>query len=356
MKTKPKILLVDDKLENIIAIETVLQDLNVEFVRALSGNEALEKTLDNDFALALIDVQMPEMDGYETVKLLRQSQKTKVLPIIYVSAVYSEHYYADDGSDTDAIDFISKPIIPILLINKVKAFLEIYNYRKDLEIEIEKRKIAEERISSQKEQLELMNKILRHDLINYFTITKSALDLYNYEDDKSMMKEAYNSIDKGCDLIYKMGDLNILLERNPEMRTFNLNDVIESVKPEYPSLKFTISGKGNVICNEIIHSVFNNIFSNAERHGNAKNISINISAKDNFYEIRIANDGTNIPDDIKEKVFDESFSYGESGQSGIGLYIVKKAIENFGGSIYVEDNKPQGVVFVIKLLKADGDE
>ena len=140
------------------------------------------------------------------------------------------------------------------------------------------------------------------------------------------------------------------------MRTFNLNDVIESVKAEYPLLKFTISGKGSVMCNEIIHSVFNNIFSNAVKHGNAKNISIKISEKDNFYEIRIANDGTNIPDDIKEKVFDESFSYGESGQSGIGLYIVKKAIENFGGSIYVEDNKPQGVIFVIELLKADGDE
>lgn len=87
MDTKPKILIVDDKVENLVALEKTLKELDVEFVRALSGNEALAHTLEHDFAIALCDVQMPEMDGFETVEFMRQDKKTKHLPVIFVSAI-----------------------------------------------------------------------------------------------------------------------------------------------------------------------------------------------------------------------------------------------------------------------------
>ncbi|OQX73099.1 MAG: hypothetical protein B6D64_14330 [Bacteroidetes bacterium 4484_276] len=85
MREIPKILIVDDRLENLIALEKVLDVFDVEFVRAISGNEALVNTLVHDFALAIIDIQMPEMDGYETVELMREEEKTKLLPVIRFS-------------------------------------------------------------------------------------------------------------------------------------------------------------------------------------------------------------------------------------------------------------------------------
>ena len=94
---RPKILIVDDRLENLVALEKLLGGFNVEFIRALSGNEAITLTFTHTFALAIVDIQMPEMDGYETVELLRQEEQTKLLPVIFVSAIYKDDYYIVKG-------------------------------------------------------------------------------------------------------------------------------------------------------------------------------------------------------------------------------------------------------------------
>ena len=135
---KPKILIVDDKLSNLIALETLLQDIDVNCIRALSGNEALQQTLEHNFALILIDVQMPEMDGFETVQLLRNVEKTKYVPVIFVSAIYSDDFYKIKGVESGAVDFITKPITPELLIGKVNIFLELYDQKLKLESTITK--------------------------------------------------------------------------------------------------------------------------------------------------------------------------------------------------------------------------
>ena len=102
---KSKILLVDDKIENLISLETILEDFDLEFIRALSGNEALTLTLRHEFALALIDVRMPVMNGFETVQLLRQSKHTLYLPVIFVSAEYTDEYHKIKGVESGAVDF-----------------------------------------------------------------------------------------------------------------------------------------------------------------------------------------------------------------------------------------------------------
>ncbi len=129
MITKPKILLVDDKIENLVALEALLADLDVEFVRATSGNEALKKTLKNELAIALVDVQMPGMDGFEMVEFMRQQKKTKLLPVIFLSATYKEDYHQIKGIQTGAVDFITKPVSSEILIGKVRVFLDLYNHR-----------------------------------------------------------------------------------------------------------------------------------------------------------------------------------------------------------------------------------
>ncbi len=138
-----KILIVDDRPENLLALERVLAETGVEFVRAGSGNEALALTLDNDFALALVDVQMPDMDGYETVELMRLQGKTRYLPVIFISAICNTEDHFIRGLETGAVDFIAKPIVPLLLLGKVKNFLDLHEQKRSLELMVKEREKRE---------------------------------------------------------------------------------------------------------------------------------------------------------------------------------------------------------------------
>jgi PAS domain S-box-containing protein len=169
-----KILIVDDRIENLVAMRRVLSDLKleIELVEASSGNEALLATLDHNFALAVLDVQMPEMDGYELATILRNEAKTKDVPIIFVSAVHTDEFNVFWGYDVGAVDFISKPLDPLIFLSKVKVFLklnlqmrEIANHRDELEKLVEQRtETLRDEITKRKqteEAIARLNSILR---------------------------------------------------------------------------------------------------------------------------------------------------------------------------------------------------
>ena len=130
---KPKILIVDDKPENLYALERLLEKLHMEVVEAQSGAEALSLVLEHDFCVAIVDIQMPEMDGYELVELLRSNKGTANLPVIFVSAIYSDEYHHRKGYEAGAVDFMSKPFVPEILLSKVKVFMDLYQQRKALQ-------------------------------------------------------------------------------------------------------------------------------------------------------------------------------------------------------------------------------
>ncbi|HAQ64965.1 MAG TPA: hybrid sensor histidine kinase/response regulator [Bacteroidales bacterium] len=154
MIQKPQILIVDDKLENLVSLETVLDGFDVTFVRGLSGNEALVKVLNHDFALAIIDIQMPGMDGFETVQLMRQTRQAQFLPVIFVSAIYKEDFHVVKGIESGAVDFISKPIDPRILRGKVKVFLELYNQKLELSKLLREKESMNEELMQAKEHAE----------------------------------------------------------------------------------------------------------------------------------------------------------------------------------------------------------
>lgn len=130
---RPKILIVDDRPQNLFALEKLLTTLDADIIQAASGVEALGLTLEHDFCLAIVDIQMPEMDGYELVELLRGNLSTSTLPVIFVSAIYSDEYHHRKGYDAGAVDFLSKPFVPQILLSKVKVFLDLYRQRVTLE-------------------------------------------------------------------------------------------------------------------------------------------------------------------------------------------------------------------------------
>lgn len=127
------ILIVDDRLENLFVLESLLENLSCNIIRATSGNEALSLMLDYEFALVLLDVQMPGMDGFETAELMRSNNKTKYIPIIFVTAISKEQKCIFKGYEVGAVDYLFKPIETVILQSKVKVFIELYNQKKLLE-------------------------------------------------------------------------------------------------------------------------------------------------------------------------------------------------------------------------------
>jgi len=149
----PHILLVDDDEKNLLALETLLQDLNVELTKCTSGKKALELFMQNEYALVLLDVQMPEMDGFETARLIRSNHHFSRIPIIFVTAINKEDRHIHKGLEAGAIDYLFKPIDPVVLLSKVNILLDYY-------IQNKKMKFLVERLNeSQKLLIESNNKL-----------------------------------------------------------------------------------------------------------------------------------------------------------------------------------------------------
>ena len=128
----PSILLVDDRPANLLALESILDDFKINIVMATSGNETLKICDKQEFALILLDVQMPEMDGFETAEMLRSVEKTRHFPIIFVTAINKDQEHVFKGYELGAVDYILKPINTYVLKSKVKVFVELYQQKQQL--------------------------------------------------------------------------------------------------------------------------------------------------------------------------------------------------------------------------------
>ncbi|NBE96789.1 response regulator [Nonomuraea sp. KC401] len=146
MTDRAKILLVDDREENLIALEAILSSLDLVPVRARSGEEALKALLNTDFALILLDVRMPGMDGFETAAHIKRRERTRNIPIIFLTVVDSAPDYAFRGYAAGAVDYLTKPFDPWVLRAKVSVFTELYNMNKRL---AEQASLLRERLSGE---------------------------------------------------------------------------------------------------------------------------------------------------------------------------------------------------------------
>ena len=158
---KAKILIVDDRPENIITLERLLDSPDLEVIKATSGEEALAQMLDHEFALVLLDVQMPGMDGYEVAELMRGNSKTSHIPIIFVTAELKNMTQVFRGYDSGAVDYLFKPLDKRIFTSKVNVFLELYRHRVEL---FEKTVLLDDKIEELEElksQLEVANERLK---------------------------------------------------------------------------------------------------------------------------------------------------------------------------------------------------
>jgi len=229
--------------------------------------------------------------------------------------------------------------------------VELAKANKQLKKEITKRKKAEEEIKISKERLQIINKILRHDLTNNFVVIISAINLYKINSETKMLSEIEKRAAKSLNTIRRLREQESFIDSHSELNEYNITEVLNNIIVDFPDVDIHIEGSCTAFADEALYSVFENLINNAVKHGNSKKIEVSITSDKQFCEIKFKDFGTGIPDEIKDKIFDEGFYHGKTGHTGIGLHIVKRTIESYGGSVSVEDNEPNGAVFVMKLRK-----
>ena len=172
---------------------------------------------------------------------------------------------------------------------------------------------------------------------------------YGKESVEEVFKDIASASIRSKDLVNQMKDLESAISSGSELTKLDVETEIKKSAKTFSDLNISIEGGGSVMADSAFPAIFSNFFRNSIMHGGAKNIHIKIKENKNNIEITTADDGKGIPDEVKPKLFNEGAKFGETGNTGLGLYIIRKTIERYGGTIRVENNKPKGARFIVSL-------
>ena len=342
-----KCLLVDDLRENLLALAALLQGDGVEILTAQSGAEALELLLVHEFALAFLDVQMPDMDGFELAELMRGSDRTRHVPIIFVTAGARELQRVFKGYESGAVDFIYKPIEPHILKNKADVFFQLFRQRLRLAQELRDR-------TETLRLNEMFSALLAHDLRNPLSAILASAQLLERRSSEPHVQEASARILASGRhmgrLIEDMLDLararlagGIVVKREPGDIKPLVERVVRECQAAWPGRPIETVYDGDFAGSwdsERIAQVVSNLAGNALKHGDPiapVRVQLDGTRQDEVI-MSVANRGT-IPAELVAHLFDP-FRGGQrpAGRSeglGLGLYIVYQVVKAHGGGVDV---------------------
>lgn len=214
--------------------------------------------------------------------------------------------------------------------------------------DITKRIRYEKTIEQLNDNLRLLNKILRHDITNALTVLSISLEMIETKNE-DMKYLAFSSIDKCVNLIKRLRSLESEMLTYYELKPFSIKEIIEYAKKNYSNVTIHMKEDCIVLADESLVSVISNVIDNSIIHSKTDKIDIMIDSDEDICELLIIDYGKGIPKDVKNRIFEEGASFGETAGTGLGLYIVKKNIERYGGTIEVKDTIPKGSTFILKL-------
>lgn len=399
------ILLVDDRPENLLALEAILEPLGQELIRANSGPEALKKVLEVDLAVILLDVQMPGMNGFEVAEIIKSRERSRTIPIIFLSAISKEDAYVFKGYSMGAVDYVFKPFNPDVLRSKVAVFVDLFLKQREIqrqgellresqkrELELEHRTSLLETEARSAAKLSQMNDELHRRQIaleqamgarNRFyasmshelrtpinaVIGYSTLMLDNiYGPLNAKQKEGLQRTLKAArhllELVNDVLDLSkieagkIELSLQPVMFPSLIEDLFVTVRPladEYgSSLSLEMEGEPfNIVSDpRRVRQILLNLLSNAIKFGEGK--PIRVLCKQNEakgVEIDVVDLGVGIAKEDISRIFEEFVQVSESKQpgTGLGLPISRRLAQLLDGSLTVHSTPGEGSAFRLTL-------
>jgi hypothetical protein len=394
-ESRMKILLVDDTPENLVSLEAALAGLQEDLVLAQSGKEALRHLLHDDFAAILLDVRMPEMDGFETAELIRSRPRSRQIPILFLTGYRNEEHLFR-GYDLGAVDFLFKPIVPEVLRSKVAVFVELSRSNAKLRLQADAlRKQAEElqrveqevrrlnagleaRVLERTEELMRSNEELQqfayiasHDLrepLRTVSIYAQLLAKRYHgrldEDADQFIKFITQNAARMETLVHDLLDFSRIDVRRMDFfaRTScdsALDDAIGNIGPliEESHAEITREGLPFVMGDAVqITRLFQNLLVNSIKYRSVETPRIHVSAKENGEEwlFSVKDNGIGIEPQYAEKVFGIFRILQPRDRStgaGMGLAICRKIVSRHEGRIWVESSLGQGATFFWTLPK-----
>jgi two-component system sensor histidine kinase/response regulator len=361
MEKSVKCLLVDDLEENLLALSALLRRQDVEILTARSGSEALELLLVNDVALALLDVQMPEMDGFELAELMRGSERTRQVPIIFITAGARDQHRVFKGYESGAVDFLFKPIEPHILQNKADVFFQLHRHKQQLAQEL-REKTETLRLN------EMLTAVLSHDLRSPLNaVLTSALLIQRRSTEEPVKETAGRILSSGKRMSRMIEDMldmararlagGIPLRREPADLGALVDRVVSEVQAAYPQRKIEVEQTGTLGGNwdgERLAQVASNLLGNALQHGDPGGIvRVTVDGtRPDAVVLNVVNSGT-IPPDLLPQLFDPfRGSRRQTGRAeglGLGLYIVQQIVLAHGGRVDVQSGNDNRTAFVVRI-------
>jgi len=406
------ILLVDDRRENLLALEAILEPLGQTLIRAGSGPEALKQVLVLDPAVILLDVQMPGMNGFEVAEIIKSRERSRTIPIIFLSAISKEDAYVFKGYSMGAVDYVFKPFNPDVLRSKVAVFVDLYVKQRELgrqgellresqkrELELEHRTSLLEAEARSAAKLSQMNDELHrrqvaleqamgarnrfyasmsHELrtpinavIGYSTIMLDniygPLNVKQKEGLQRSLKAARHLLELVNDVLdlskIEAGKIELTLQ--PVMFPSLIEDLFVTVRPladEYGStLSLDTEGaRFNIVSDpRRVRQILLNLLSNAIKFGEGKPIRVLCKQSENkSAEIEVIDQGVGIAQDDIARIFEEFVQVSESKQpgTGLGLPISRRLAQLLDGTLTVCSKPGEGSAFRLTLPASIEDE
>jgi signal transduction histidine kinase len=363
MEQLVKILLVDDREENLVALSALLRTDDVQILTARSGIEALELLLAHDVALALIDVQMPDMNGLELAELMRGSERTRQVPIILLTAGAHDQQHVFKGYESGAVDYIYKPVDSRILKNKVDVFLQLYRQKQQLERELRER-------TETLRLNEMFAAVLGHDLRSPLSaILSSAAAIQVRSNDALVQEAAARALASGRRMRRMIDDMLDLsrarlgggLPVQPEALDLGAlaRRVVREHQIAHPGRIIQLEHTGNLSGHwdaVRLAQLASNLIGNAVQHGD-KREAIEVWLDGSSAEqvkLSVANAGC-IPAAIVPRLFDPFAGIQDpnrGGSLGLGLYIVQQIAQSHRGSVRVESKNGTHTIFTVQIPRA----
>jgi two-component system, sensor histidine kinase and response regulator len=358
---KVKCLLVDDLEENLLALSALLRRDDVELLQARSGSEALELLLAHDVALAFLDVQMPDMGGFELAELMRGSERTRHVPIIFVTAGSRDQHRLFKGYETGAVDFLYKPLEPHILRNKAEVFFQLYRQRQQLAQQLHER-------TETLRLNEMFTAVLGHDLRNPLSAILTSADLLQRRsEDEAVRRTAARMLASGkrmSRMIEDMLDLararlagGIPLHRSHSDLGELVHRVIGEHQAAFPERRIHVRQDGDLSGEwdtDRLAQVASNLIGNALQHGVGREaVEVHLDGTSTeAVRLSVTNAGS-IPSDVMPQLFDP-FRGGQRQPGrreglGLGLYIIQQIAQAHGGAVSVDSSDGKRTAFLVEI-------